>query len=142
MVTVFEEVINLEHAVDAPDHGGEIVQWSSHESMSSMTLVCKAWTDSASYVLFRSVSILGGQAANHFLSALSVRPERAKLVQSLVIGLRCEEEISAIDTVHDEESCCVVEAFGACSQVMQLQVIRKPARGVQARLNLLLFFES
>lgn len=128
MVEILAEVETFDHD-GSLDHGGELVRWNSHENLVPMTLVCRAWTDAASHILFGSVALFGGAAAASFLRSLEVRPMRAALVRSLVIGLRCEEEASEIEGYQLSESLLLIKALEACPRLRHLQVRDSRHRG-------------
>ena len=98
-------------------HGGDLVHWDSMESAADFALVSKAWLDAGVFALYRSISIIGEEAAELFLRTIRARPERAALVRSLVIGLLADEEADA-----EAESNKVLEVLEACTFLTSLQV--------------------
>ena len=117
LVSVFFAARDGNDDPDTFDHGGDLVHWDSMESAADFTLVSKAWLDAGVFALYRSISIIGEDAAELFLRTIRDRPERAASVRSLVIGLLNDEEDDA-----EAESNKLLEVLESCPLITSLQV--------------------
>ncbi|ORY75698.1 hypothetical protein BCR35DRAFT_306222, partial [Leucosporidium creatinivorum] len=120
---------------------GRLVGWDSNEELRSMALVCRGWEEAAVAVLHHSVALSGRKAARRFLAMLERRPERAKLVRWIAIGLGEDDEAGAggRDAIlsRREASQALVAVLCALPSVEHL--LLRPLDPA-ARPNLLAFF--
>ncbi|KAI5475541.1 hypothetical protein MNV49_001202 [Pseudohyphozyma bogoriensis] len=119
---------------DDPSAGGRRVSWETNESAAPLARICRAWEAPATLVLWRSVVVLGMERAEGFLEAVRRHPERAEMVQALVVGLGTEMEDDVQGMLGQEEvSRRLVEVMEACPNLLHLQV-RPLHRAVLPRL--------
>lgn len=108
--------------VEEPMHGGRLVGWDSNEFIKNMPLVCRAWQDSAQFVLYRSVAILSATASELFLRTASTSPHLLHRTISLVLGLGKHREDTEAGESHLVESFKVIQVLPSCPNLRHLQI--------------------
>lgn len=122
LVGIFSRLAELEEQ----QVGGEIFFWHGNELASIPAVVCRAWTAAAQSVLFKSVVLVDTSSAKAFLKTVVERPELARVVRYLVIGLSYEQTYpgpnAPVDQGQAEASGIVVTALDACPNLQHLQI--------------------
>jgi hypothetical protein len=95
------------------------ISWTSHETITPLTLICRAWYEAAQDLLYTSVTLLSAASTELFLRTATSNPRRIDRVRYLVVGLGDEE---ATGDAAAQLSIKLVHIINLCSNLRHLQI--------------------